>query len=511
MYRKVAICCLFLTTSCSIFRSALPPPKEEFRGVWVATVANIDWPKNAGDSWPRQQKDFDALLDFYQSMNFNAIILQIRAAGDAFYPSDKAPWSRYLGGKEGIPPDTDQDPLKWLIAETHRRGMQFHAWFNPYRATMSRDTTLLSDTHDYFRHPEWMVAYGNRYYYNPGIPEVREQLKSVIKEVLTRYEVDGIHFDDYFYPYTISGEAFDDSLQYHKLARPGQSLDHWRRSNVDSQVHDIHTLIRDTKPWVQFGISPFGVWRNKDRDPAGSDTRAGQTTYDNLNADPLLWMRKGWIDYLVPQLYWSMDFPAASHRKLVAWWTANSHGTHLYVGNAAYKLRNNTDKAWTRRQELPRQLKLARKTKKVQGNVFFSAKSLPMQPDIAILLRKCFYRYPALPPAQTTIRRNLPEPPHLLNLQDEMGWYRIVLEDSLPPSWQFALVYRANKLRQLHPGNPKQLISKQYIAHSSSFTLGKGILKHKNALALIFLDNYGRESEPIILHLDQTNPYDPAR
>ncbi len=367
---------LLFLSSCSIFRNYEKHPKTEFRGVWIATVVNIDWPKNGKDTAEKQKADYLNILNFYEKENYNAVIVQVRAAGDAFYDSEFAPWSRFLTGEEGNSPNWNTDVLEWMILETHKRGMEFHAWLNPYRATFDEDFEVLSDTHDYCTHPEWMVHYGKKNYYNPGLPAVRNQFTKIIGELVSQYDIDAVHFDDYFYPYKIKDEIFNDSVAYKEHSLANQNLEDWRRSNIDSLVKQVNDTIKSIKPWVQFGISPFGVWKNNSTDPKGSDTKAGQTTYEDLYADPLLWMEKGWIDYLAPQVYWSMDLPAASHRKIVDWWAKNNYGTHLYVGNGAYKVRNNSDIAWDDEKELPKQLELARMTPEISGNIMFSAKSL---------------------------------------------------------------------------------------------------------------------------------------
>lgn len=503
--RTFPILLLFLLlASCGVFRPPIPQPTEEFRAVWIATVANIDWPQRATDPWEKQQRDYLSLLDFYQALNFNAVIVQIRTAGDALYPTEQAPWSRYLTGLEGKAPEDPAGTLPWLIAEAHKRGMEFHAWLNPYRATMSLDTLALAPGHDFNRHRDWMRRYGNRFYYDPGIPEVQAHLVSIVSEVVERYPIDGIHFDDYFYPYRIAGETFPDSLTYNSYATDDQTLEHWRRANVDSLIAGVQRSLKAIKPWVRFGISPFGVWRNADKDPAGSDTRAGQTTYDDLYADPVLWMEQGWIDYLVPQLYWSMDFPPASHRKLVNWWATRDKRTRLYIGNGIYKIRDNDDEAWHRKRELQEQLVLARKTPEISGNVFFSAKSLPAHPDIARKLRKRLYRYPALPPPATTADQPVAAPPKVLELAEHRDWYELQLEESVA-TWNFAVLYTARNRRRLDTHNPRQMIGKQYLNGGRSIRLGKGLLEGKKVVGLTFLDAYGRESHPIIVHLDQSN------
>ena len=466
-------------------------PKTEFRGVWVATVVNIDWPKSGSDGVQKQKSDFLELLDFYEELNFNTLIVQIRTAGDAFYPSEMAPWSRFLTGKEGSPKPGFEEPLQWMIDQTHGRGMQFHAWLNPYRATFDQDTTILTQNHDFYQHRNWMVNYGKKYYYNPGIPEVRNHLVKVVEEVVMNYDVDGIHFDDYFYPYKIAGETFSDSLAYAQFRLPEQTLGDWRRSNVDSLVKNVHRTIKNHKPWAQFGISPFGVWKNQSTDPMGSDTKAGQTTYEDLYADPLLWMKKGWLDYIVPQAYWSMNYPAASHRKITEWWAKNSTNTRLYMGNGAYKVRNNADDAWNKKRELHRQLQLARSIPEVEGNVFFSAKSLLQHSDVSRKIQRKFYRLPAeVPTVQGIPSRNITKPVIVSKgLVSNRENICISHYDSVP---RFLLVYKGNSTKR----HLRKLLKKVYLPANESqhcFDLGKP----SKRILVIVKDAFGNESQPI--------------
>jgi uncharacterized lipoprotein YddW (UPF0748 family) len=501
MTKKLSFLLLILFTSCGVFKPTIPQPRTEFRGVWIATVANIDWPKNGLDAVEKQKKDFMAMLDFYQELHFNAAIVQIRTSGDAFYASAYAPWSLFLTGEEGKAPATQEDILAWMIAETHNRGMEFHAWLNPYRATMNENTDLLSPTHDYHLHPDWMLSYGTKYYYNPGLPEVQEHLKAIMEEVVTTYDVDALHFDDYFYPYKIEGEVLNDSLTYKTYALPHQSIDDWRRSNVDSLVKKVHHTIKEKKPWVQFGISPFGVWKNKTTDPRGSDTQAGQTTYEDLYADPLLWMEQGWIDYVVPQVYWSMDLPVASHRNIVKWWSDHSKNTHLYIGNGIYKIKNNADTAWNRKQELPDQLQLARTTQRVNGNVFFSAKSL-MQDKEALVehLKRKFYKDPALPPASRyALKNDNPKLPTISLNKVEEG---LQLQFAGAEAYRYALLYPAGrKEKQIYP--LKKLWLKKHILDGNTVVISKEQMKNKKRIAITFIDKFGQETRPVILYLNK--------
>lgn len=387
-------------------------PKRSFRGVWVATVANIDWPKHPNDSFEKMQEDYKALLQFYKDLHFNAVVVQVRTAGDALYPSDLAPWSKYLSGKEGLPPKTDLDPLAWLIETTHAYGMDFHAWINPYRATMSLNSGERSKEHDFYTHRQWLIPYGNKYYYNPGLPEVQSKLIAVVHELVEKYDIQGIHLDDYFYPYQLKNEVFNDQESYATYGKH-LPLDSWRRQNIDSLISGISRTLKQLKPWVSFGVSPFGVWKNKDTDPKGSDTRAGQTTYEDLYADPLLWMDKGWIDYLAPQLYWSMDYELASHKTLVDWWVQQKSKSRIYIGYGAYKIYNNADPAWDKKEELANQISYGNQQQELEGQLLFSAKSLMQAPLSSVVshLKKTVFREVVLAP--TVGPRHTAEQKHL--------------------------------------------------------------------------------------------------
>ena len=484
----------------------LAPSKREFRGVWIATVANIDWPSSPTDSYGKQKEDFIKILDYYQSLNFNAVIVQIRTSGDAFYPSKYAPWSRYLTGKEGQKPNTQEDPLAWMILEAHKRGMEFHAWLNPYRATMNLDTKLLSPEHDLFKYPNWMIKYDTKYYYNPGLPEVRAHLVNVIREVVQNYNIDAIHFDDYFYPYKVPKLEFGDSASFKKYGKPGQKLDDWRRENVNILVKEINQVIKTEKPWVQFGISPFGVWRNKDKDPNGSNTRAGQTNYDDLYADVLTWMKNGWIDYLIPQLYWSMDYNLASYRELVNWWSKNSYNTKIYIGNGPYKIRDNTDKAWDNPMEIPNQVGYSKNIPNMAGNAYFSAKSMYQKNrDVADLLLKTHYTRPVLTPDMQSLGTKSPEIKSP-NLIPHSGGWAFDFGTYLNSDLRFALVYTGSSIQELQQKNDKTTFQKILLEEKNRQLLPFSSNGSHRYIALSFLDRFGRESKPMVFELLQGRP-----
>ncbi|MCL4115257.1 UNVERIFIED_CONTAM: hypothetical protein GTU68_047950 [Idotea baltica] len=488
--------------SCSIFKS-IPQPEREFRGFWVATVVNIDWPKNGNDAIEKQKQDYLKILDFYKDLNFNAAIVQIRTAGDAFYDSDYAPWSRFLTGKEGNPPNSNESILAWMIDEAHNRGMEFHAWLNPYRATFDLKTDILSPTHDFNIHPEWMLKYGKKYYYNPGMPEVRKRMASVIDEIVANFDIDAIHFDDYFYPYTIKDEVFKDSLTYNFYKLPNQSVADWRRSNMDSLIKISYNTIKNRKAWVQFGVSPFGVWKNNTTDPKGSETKAGQTTYEDLYADPLLWMQKGWLDYLIPQVYWSMDLSVASHSKIVDWWAKNSSNTNLYIGNGPYKIRNNSDKAWENINELPNQLTLSRNTDAVTGNVFFSAKSLMQNnDDVVEIIKKKHYKRKALTPIVRNTYVKAFQKIELKEIEENNAFTDLIFKNL--EGYRFAMVYPSNR-KNKKEYQIKKVLLKTAISDNHIVSIPSKTIKDRKFVALTFIDLFGQESEPIIVHLKQTN------
>ncbi len=369
----------------------------EFRGVWVATVENIDWPSKRGLSNPAQKEEFIALLDRHQKNGMNAIIMQVRPSGDALYPSTLEPWSEYLMGTQGLPPSPFYDPLEFMIAETHKRGMEFHAWINPYRAVFNVKKSSIAPSHITRIHPEWFLTYGDKKYFNPGLPQVWQHTNRIVRDLVSRYDIDAIHMDDYFYPYRIAGKEFPDEKTYQQYSR-GLSKDDWRRSNCDTIVKQLYATIHQIKPGVGFGISPFGIWRNKSKDPRGSDTKAGQTNYDDLYADILLWLEKGWVDYIAPQIYWEHDHPLVNYDTLIQWWNKNSYGKNLYIGHGMYKA--GTSSAWRDKNEMPYQIKKMRALENTNGSIYFSSSSFNNNiNNWNDSLQQNYYQKPALLPS----------------------------------------------------------------------------------------------------------------
>lgn len=412
--RTLFICVLFIIFSIQIL--AQPSPQFEFRAVWIATVENIDWPSKKGLPVEEQKAEYTRLLDMHKRNGMNAVVMQIRPVSDAFYPSQYEPWSEYLNGKQGLPPTPYYDPLEFMIEETHKRGMEFHAWLNPYRAVFSVSRSSVAPSHVSRLFPQWFLTYGNTKYYDPGLPQVREHVNRVVRDLVSRYDLDAIHFDDYFYPYKIPGKEFPDAASYTKYGK-GMRKDDWRRSNVDTIIKMLGETIKSVNPRVKFGISPFGVWRNKDKDPRGSATKAGPTNYDELYADILLWLEKGWIDYITPQLYWEIGHKLCDYNVLLDWWGKNSFGKQVFIGHGIYRINEDRSPAWKNKNEIPNQIKALRQNSNVQGSVYFSSKTFTRNPNgWNDSLRNNYYKYPALPPPMKWIDNVPPVKPLLENI-----------------------------------------------------------------------------------------------
>ncbi len=373
---------------------------REMRGVWIATVANRDWPSKQGLTADEQRAELIAHLDAAVESRLNTVVFQVRPTADALWPSPYEPWSQVLTGTQGE--DPGWDPLGTAVEEAHARGLQLHAWFNPYRIANHTDLGKLAASHPAREHEDWVVTYGGKLYYNPGLPEVREFVRKAMLDAVEKYEIDAVHFDDYFYPYPVAGQTFDDDEAYDRYGGDFSVRADWRRDNIDKLVTEMAAGIRKIRPSTEFGISPFGVWRNAGTDPLGSDTRGGVQTYDDLYADTRKWVREGWIDYICPQLYWNIGFAAADYAKLVPWWSEVARGsrTKLYVGEALYKAGDPAQPAaWQEPAELSRHLTLTKEHAEVCGHVYFAAKDVATD-RIGAMARVVadHYGQPAIPP-----------------------------------------------------------------------------------------------------------------
>ncbi len=437
-------------------------PKREFRAVWVATVENIDWPSKPGLPPALQKQEVIRILNHHKESGMNAIILQVRPAADAIYDSSYEPWSRYLSGEQGIEPYPYYDPLKFWIDECHKRGMELHAWFNPYRIKQNLSDTL-AENHIIKEHPDWGWEYGNRLYFAPDNPEVWEFVKNVVVDVVRNYDVDAIHFDDYFYPYKIAGVDIPDDLAYKE--RGGsfypENKAEWRRQNVDTIIQILADAIKTEKPWVKFGISPFGVWRNRSDDLFGSETGAGTTNYDALYADVIKWQREGWIDYLMPQLYWRDDHPAADFSTLAYWWADQDYGRAIYYGLAPYRIdRKSEYKLWKRKRHFFKQIELVRSLESVDGFGFFSSKHF-FRRDLRSFDRKLSRKYlgnPTLIPTMPWIDNAPPEMPTSLRVQNNRIYWDPPADTSELDKARFYVVYHYKRNTERMLKRPENII-----------------------------------------------------
>jgi uncharacterized lipoprotein YddW (UPF0748 family) len=344
--------------------------QREFRGVWAATVWNLDWPSQKGLPVEQQKSELIQILDRIQSLNFNALVLQVRPTGDALYASELEPWSEWLTGTQGKAPDPFYDPLEFAIAEAHKRNIELHAWFNPYRAGTSSEKTPKVRPHITTAYPEYVYQYGNDFWMDPGAKVVQDWTYNVILDVVRRYDVDGIHLDDYFYPYPVTGQTFPDDKTYaaYQAAGGKLSLGDWRRDNVNTMMQRISSGIQAAKRYVKFGISPFGIYR-----PGQPPQIKGLDQYESLYADPKKWLEEGWVDYMAPQLYWRIDPPAQSYPVLLQWWTENNpKRRHIYPGN---RLSSLDGKDWSI-SEYQKQVEITRNlaSKLSLGNIFYNMK-----------------------------------------------------------------------------------------------------------------------------------------
>jgi len=436
-------------------------PKREMRAVWIATVENIDWPSATQLTTEEQKAEMITLLDSAKAYNMNTIVFQIRPDADALYASELEPWSEWISGKQGVAPDPFYDPLQFTIGECRKRGLDIHVWLNPYRAIQNTDKTKAAPNHVSITHPEWMLTYGKKKFFDPGIPAVRNHVARVVSDIVRRYDIDAIHFDDYFYPYKISGVEFPDDKSFKKYAGNYGPLnkEDWRRNNVDQIIKQLHDSIKSIKPYVEFGISPFGVWRNKKNDSNGSETRAGVSNYDDLYADILKWQREKWIDYVTPQLYWYIGKEVADYAVLAKWWAEHSYGCNIYTGQALYLLDpESKDAAWRSSDEITRQLSLNRTIPEIKGSMYFSAKFLKKNP---LLVRenllKEHYRYPALTPVNRMVNPIVPAPPAEAILQKEGK--NVILYWQKRENNSLFVVYRFKMFQRKRIDRPDKIIS----------------------------------------------------
>lgn len=476
---------------------APPALRREMRGVWIATVGNIDWPSKPGLPVATQKAEMIDLLDRAKNLGLNAVFFQIRPAADALYASKIEPWSEFLSGKMGEAPVPFYDPLAFTIEQAHRRGLELHAWFNPYRARFAGAVTPLAGAHIGVMRPDLVKSYDKMLWLDPGEPEVQNRTVAVITDVVRRYDIDGVHFDDYFYPYqeldaqkNVVPFPDDPSWARYQLSGGALSREDWRRQNVNALVLRLHREIPKIKPYVRFGISPFGIWR-----PGFPAQIQGYDAYAKLYADSRKWLQQGWIDYVLPQLYWKIDAPGQSFPVLLGWWIGqNTKKRHIWAGQYTDRATNGAANQWPD-EEIEYQIRIARGIAGSSGTVHFSAKSL-LRADLGLTKRLAdgVYREPALVPATTWLAPQVALRRGTLDLISADGQAKFVARGGPSPVWQWVVQTRsgAEWTSQLLPGALK------------TFIVRAGTIRAPvEEIAVSAVDRLGNQTEPTRFQLRQ--------
>lgn len=465
------------------------PPKREFRGAWIQCV-NGQW---EGMSRDDMQRTLAYQLDELRKDGANAIIFQVRAECDAMYKSRMEPWSRFLTGRQGTAPQPLWDPLEWMIQECHKRGMELHAWINPYRAK-TKNTFELAANHIAIRHPERVFSYDGLFILNPGLEANREYICKVAADIVRRYDIDGFHIDDYFYPYPAGSQPIPDDKEFRASDSGISDRGDWRRNNVNLFIEQLADTIHSIKPWVKFGVSPFGIYRNISSSPGGSNTR-GLQNYDDLYADVLLWIDKGWIDYCVPQLYWEIGNKTADYETLIRWWNANAGGRPLYVGEDVERTVRAADPCDSRSNQMPAKYSLHRQMDNVCGTVLWYAKAaVDNAGNYGSMLRNVYWRTPALQPLMPFIDGKPPKKVKNLKVADYGGGPVLMWSAPKGKGWKDEaaryVVYKFAKGEDIDIEDPSHIIA---ITSDTYYTINSP--KDKSVYAVTALDRTGNESK----------------
>jgi uncharacterized lipoprotein YddW (UPF0748 family) len=500
---RLIICILSLFIFISI-SSAQTPPKRELRSTWLSTFLNLDWPSTATRTVQQVKDSVIKMLDLQQQTGINAIYFQVRNESDAVYPSSIEPWSASVTGTQGIAPPAGFDPLQFMIDECRKRGIEIHAWFNPYRAVNNYNSIgSYASSHVANQHPDWLLAQGSLRILNPGIPAVRDYVLKVVMDVLRRYDVDGIHYDDYFYPYPGAGGTsarFNDNATFATYARGFSNQNDWRRDNINLFIQRSYDSIKAVKPWVKFGVSPFGIWRNQGSDAAGSATN-GLQSYSDIYADTKKWLQQGWVDYVTPQIYWSTGFNTASYSVLVPWWNNNAYGRHVYVGHAVYKINADTDRDpnWYNSSQINKQIRLNRTYSNIQGSTFFRSQYFSSNPlKFRDSLTEHLYATPALLPTMPWRNNVAPQPvknftANIRNNNVQLNWNAPEATDEMHKVRQFVVYRFNNDVIDLNNADAIQLITGN--AQTTTYT-DSNLIPAEYYYVVTALDRFHNESEP---------------
>lgn len=472
--------------------TATAQTKREFRGAWIQCVNG----QFLGMTTEKMQSTLSFQLDELQKDGCNAIIFQVRPECDALYPSSIEPWSRFLTGQQGKAPSPYWDPLQWMVEQCHKRGMELHAWINPYRAK-TKTTSLLASNHVAVRHPERVFSYDGQFIMNPALEENRIYICNVVADILRRYDVDGLHIDDYFYPYPAAGQTIPDAKQYSEMSNGINNIGDWRRYNVNLFIKQLHDTISNVKPWVKFGVSPFGIYRNKKSSPIGSNTN-GLQNYDDLYADVLLWINNGWIDYCVPQIYWQIGHPAADYTTLIEWWNHNAGGRPLYIGEDVERTVKYADPSNVNSHQLPAKMNLHQQLHNVKGTVLWYAKAaVDNIGNYGTLLRTNYWRTPALQPLMPFIDNKAPKKPKKVKPVWTSDGYMLFWTAPKGKSWKDEatkyVVYRFGKNDRIDYDDPTKIAA---ITTDTFYKLPYDNGKEKYTYSVTALDRMQNESKP---------------
>lgn len=470
-----------------------PTPKREFRGTWIQCVNG----QFQGMTPQQMQENLTRQLDVCKAAGVNVVMFQVRSEADALYDSLYEPWSRFLTGTQGQHPGWD--PLAWMVTQCHKRSMELHAWINPFRAK-TKGTTALAPTHPYNQHPERFFAYDGLLIFDPGQEVNQRYICAIARDIVGRYDVDGLHIDDYFYPYPVTGLPIPDQQTFNTYRNGFNDINDWRRYNVNSFIKMLFETVRDTKPWVKFGVSPFGIYHNAksgDRIP-GSDTR-GLQNYDDLYADVLFWVNNGWVDYLVPQLYWEIGHSSADYERLVKWWGAHAMGCPLVIGQDVERTVKVADAKVPGRNQMAEKMRLARETKGVSGNCFwYSAALTRNEGNYAYELQNDYHLFPALQPAMPQIDSKAPgKPKKLKAIWMPDGYYLFWTAPKGKAVMDQARQYAVYCFPQ---GEKIDLNSPQHMIAVTSATMFKLPYKNGNSkftIVVTALDRLQNESKPV--------------
>lgn len=435
-------------------------PKREFRGAWIQIING----QFEGMSRDQMQANLTHQLNVLQQCGINAIMFQVRGEADAMYASPYEPWSRFLTGRQGTAPNPYWDPLAWMITECHKRGMELHAWINPFRAK-TKGTKELALNHPYVKHPERFFEYDGLYLFDPGLNENRRYICQIAADIVRRYDVDGIHMDDYFYPYPVAGMTIPDQATYITHKNGIDNVDDWRRYNVNLFMEMMHDSIRAVKPWVKFGVSPFGIYHNVQpgSNIPGSNTR-GLQNYDNLYADVLYWINKGWVDYNIPQIYWEIGHKAADYEELIKWWSRFAGGRPLFIGQDVERTVRAADLKNPQRNQMSAKFGLQRSLRGIQGScLWYSAAVVRNEGNYATALQKNYHRTPALQPLFPFIDDEAPgKPRKLKTMWMPNGYYLFWTAPKGTQEMDVArnyVVYRFEQGERIDLFNPEHIVA----------------------------------------------------